>query len=1219
MHLLKALVEAGGWPSDLGQNLRQTWGCAPYVEFVNFVLPKSLGQSSNQLPFRSADDQSRLLSCSLQVLDAVLCRYLLPDDIGRDFGTQGVAKTLHGITVEHARQALEAPHVADRVSVGTHDEDALLSIDDFKNTGKTKSPGFSVLFQMLASGPHSLLHTVVAVLVERTSGDAVAISYDTLSLARSLYVSTPPTLSSARSGVSGSFSRSHQQTLLEGLRPPPDLVVDSSIPWDSKSVLLSLRLLTASIAREKTFQKLSKSSLPQHGYTPLLSFDTKTIIPSSSLSMSSPLCKSLQDSANPYEVLSCFSKLSGYSSSIENVDMEIATSALACTRTMMHGVGSQDLSVFQHSNVLARALAKRLSILAVGLMDPSQSEFFELFFRQILSDLGQRRLSFFVGALFGSSMANSKVYDCLDQLIELLQSDVLFSGGPGACLAQLCYELLYRSTKIASGQGHELIEFAAGTASRLRSMGFWEGHLLKSLYLSDLVATDFTVQSRLLLCVAWLLLGFAGEIDLLTGAYANQVGPRASALASYNPTFLRMRLSLLSEGILSRAVQILPLELISSPSLYDAPPPNIIARSKKALHGSEYEVIDTKVMAIVLEEQVPSSGKDYISYANSWNDCITRDFCSSCLSSAIRVAIGTVILTSASMNAESDGMLGLLDQIVWKMSTLHNLSDQGFFSATQSNLTRSLVSISTSMACREDGSQDVAEACSKLLSMITKPIGDEGTKLLLASALSSLLDENRLVIGTSLSQIELSATASLLARFAFDALSDKESLYKVALACSCLTKILKYLREASQTSSQVHGMLRDIVPAFVNCLSTAGETGVVRVLLEISAFPFGNKLLLKCDIFNAISVAAVNVQDPASVHDLFKLLSVLMAWPLKTEEFQVVCDVLRANNKILEQSLDKASTDLESLRTALSTIALAVLRDSCLNQDCDLSFTGQATSPLLDQNLVSYEILVKITTIFVAIICDPLSPKLMPASKTLSLSSAKPWWGDSVLRAIDPTGTQASTSFLSSDEWMVVSQGLDIARLGSIIFRGVAPPHMLDEHLVASLCRGLVNSLDGALVRCFCSSMWRRMFCTLTQLFCPKILSDLLSSHLDHTGTSKKDLERLLLKVNVIITEVLRLLLACVQKSNREGKAMSQTMTQVSQAIQYCSVKNLVSLFCRAIPFTFGSALRGFSDIYSNRQSSIVAVSSSETDENGLDFVSDLMKRIEQEASINTT
>lgn len=81
LHLITTLVSVGGCPSDLGRFRRARSGCAPYIEFViHFVLPRAMGthQHDGGLPFRTLADKSRLVSLALEVVEAVLLRYVVP-------------------------------------------------------------------------------------------------------------------------------------------------------------------------------------------------------------------------------------------------------------------------------------------------------------------------------------------------------------------------------------------------------------------------------------------------------------------------------------------------------------------------------------------------------------------------------------------------------------------------------------------------------------------------------------------------------------------------------------------------------------------------------------------------------------------------------------------------------------------------------------------------------------------------------------------------------------------------------------------------------------------------------------------------------------------------------------------------------------------------------------------------------------------------------------
>ena len=81
LFLLTTLVKCVGCPSKLGCEWRLRTGCQPYIEYVtDFVLPRATGmaKSVKAIPFRDASDKCRLIARSLEVIEAVLTRYVVP-------------------------------------------------------------------------------------------------------------------------------------------------------------------------------------------------------------------------------------------------------------------------------------------------------------------------------------------------------------------------------------------------------------------------------------------------------------------------------------------------------------------------------------------------------------------------------------------------------------------------------------------------------------------------------------------------------------------------------------------------------------------------------------------------------------------------------------------------------------------------------------------------------------------------------------------------------------------------------------------------------------------------------------------------------------------------------------------------------------------------------------------------------------------------------------
>ena len=81
LFLLSTLFSSVGSPPDLGSKHRPRPGCSPYIEYViDFVMQRIIGTKRNDdgLFFATPSDRCRLLSRALEVIDAVLYRYIVP-------------------------------------------------------------------------------------------------------------------------------------------------------------------------------------------------------------------------------------------------------------------------------------------------------------------------------------------------------------------------------------------------------------------------------------------------------------------------------------------------------------------------------------------------------------------------------------------------------------------------------------------------------------------------------------------------------------------------------------------------------------------------------------------------------------------------------------------------------------------------------------------------------------------------------------------------------------------------------------------------------------------------------------------------------------------------------------------------------------------------------------------------------------------------------------
>jgi hypothetical protein len=292
LDLLNSLVSSVGCPSKLGRNWRVRTGCTPYLEYViNFVLPKALGVNQKTLPFRVSGDQSRLVSRALAVVEAIVIRYNLPPlsalnntkggkstplstlgiqavvdqvhegsnevdakEIANDFKSMIVSSTLHAPNQQLGSNNSTVTPVSNQAFVGS---------SSVSTVPVPKSPGFTILVELLSSSCGVLLQALKAVLTECGGPDGVFSvlrnQSNKMDMTYALFGSTPPDLNSAKEGVKENGPTKPLQNLLKPFSPKfqaaniDDHYVDNSVLWRETSIASALHILCAAAVREDAF------------------------------------------------------------------------------------------------------------------------------------------------------------------------------------------------------------------------------------------------------------------------------------------------------------------------------------------------------------------------------------------------------------------------------------------------------------------------------------------------------------------------------------------------------------------------------------------------------------------------------------------------------------------------------------------------------------------------------------------------------------------------------------------------------------------------------------------------------------------------------------------------------------------------------------------------------------------------------------------------------
>ena len=336
LYLLTTLIKAAGCPSDLGSHWRLRPGCSPYIEYVtDFVLPRASGIAKNvkPLPFATAADECRLISRSLEVIEAILVRYVVPPVTQNS--TLNEVRSWNFENIKKASEELGLSSIISTIFCDSNNldqEDINDFIQDFDNVnlypqdvepnptsagsqmlevsyGKPvilpKTPGFSILSNLLSSNKGHIFQIIQKLISEdRGSRDIQSIygkRVTSRTLATALFRETPPNFMYAKQSTDyiGQQQKNQlevkscqnalsnlRQSMIQPLHPTmlnlcfehacseetTNCVPDDAVLWRERTLLLSLRILCAVAAREDSFVQSLKQSQKTLSVVPTLVF-----------------------------------------------------------------------------------------------------------------------------------------------------------------------------------------------------------------------------------------------------------------------------------------------------------------------------------------------------------------------------------------------------------------------------------------------------------------------------------------------------------------------------------------------------------------------------------------------------------------------------------------------------------------------------------------------------------------------------------------------------------------------------------------------------------------------------------------------------------------------------------------------------------------------------------------------------------------------------------
>uniref|UniRef100_A0A7S4W5F5 Uncharacterized protein n=1 Tax=Ditylum brightwellii TaxID=49249 RepID=A0A7S4W5F5_9STRA len=265
LYLISALITTCGCPPDLRSCWRPRPGCSPYIEYaVDFVLPRAMGTKGGGkgLYFASQADKSRLVCRGLEVVEAVIVRYIVPISLqtkpsehisNKDFRIGSswkgdvsivdetiasyestakssaiacglgpiVSKIFYPLDTSDAasvdesiRDFCEEVHTSSYSSDrAQHQETNIVQHANNSSTlsqnlnnqlPRAKSPGFSVTTNILSSTGGSLFHILAKILLENDDAKGIEYMYGqavhSKMLAIALFNDLPPEYSGAKRG-----------------------------------------------------------------------------------------------------------------------------------------------------------------------------------------------------------------------------------------------------------------------------------------------------------------------------------------------------------------------------------------------------------------------------------------------------------------------------------------------------------------------------------------------------------------------------------------------------------------------------------------------------------------------------------------------------------------------------------------------------------------------------------------------------------------------------------------------------------------------------------------------------------------------------------------------------------------------------------------------------------------------------------------------------------
>lgn len=546
LKLLASLVSSTGCPCDLGSSKRVRPGCSPYIEYVaRFVIPRVAGGQGSSIPFRMTVDKNRLLARALEVVEAVLVRYVVPP---KKKSTQEWINE-HRSRVHGASTKLGITILAEQVVIHPTLKDAEMFEYDFRNSSVgevttavfgpinprqaigydafgigspvpvipfPKTPGFALLADILSAQGGSVFRAVTGSLVEHLSkrerggGALDEIEARKHACAFGLLGALIPNVSSAKTITKGSLYA--RQNLLKPIIPSVEdscldgVGVDDPAKWREQATIHALRILCAVAVREEMFLDAVNSAPGARNFAPVLQFHKR---PSSgaleSLAVQPALLKDiliLDMGANG--TVRSIAELIDYCASSEIQEADIAAPAVAFIFYLHKLLLPDESDKLLHSqtgrDILPEAVAKRLLVSAARPNSSTDAQVVRLVLDWIVGGLrkpmvssksvSHRLLGLPTVTGKGTWLPDSRPSplrprDCLDAMIQILRDIHFITGQKSAFEAAKCFEIVARLCDGGNVAGFSDMQSILICAERLRSAEFWKFHVIALLATGD--------------------------------------------------------------------------------------------------------------------------------------------------------------------------------------------------------------------------------------------------------------------------------------------------------------------------------------------------------------------------------------------------------------------------------------------------------------------------------------------------------------------------------------------------------------------------------------------------------------------------------------------------------------------------------------------------------------------------------------------------------------